>query len=563
MALSPQNLAEPTRNTLNQRASRARRKTYISDLERRVRDHEAQGIQATEQVQAAARLVSDQNRALREEVRALRERCALLERLLGDGKSNREVLQSRGTMGGLTSQPTVRKRKVVEDQYPSPPHDCCPQGALALAQGSSQIGGDSTRPASSTQRQAVPPVTPALELADSAFDPDPTFHRYQYENSGPEHVSSAIHAQAHRHPRLQDSTNAAQTQSPDDSMRRYGLSRPEHKHYSPATSSSTEADDMETEGVEEYNPTKKHDAEADFPLQNNNNESVVPLHDNNDAESHILENSTYDDDADDDDDDDHHHHHQQQHQHDHHGYNIDDDEIPTSASLSHHPDRIPSSYTPNAEYLTLNHPNSTSCAQAALIIASMRGFSSSSAAFDPDTGTEPEPDPQAIQVIETEILPELGCVPNAVDPGNYSSWSSRLDATDVNAAAEAINNTSREGNPSSNPGPNTSHSDPSPNRSPGSNQQHTYPNPNPNPNPNLYTPPSYSSTQITTQPDKSVGAASPSNPNLNPSCNITAWSSGLDNGCKYRQARLCAVDNRHLFGILDRDRASVGDMGLI
>lgn len=74
--------SEPTRNALNQRASRARRRTYILDLERKVRDHERQGVQATAQVQAAARAVADENRALREEVRVLRERNAALEETL-------------------------------------------------------------------------------------------------------------------------------------------------------------------------------------------------------------------------------------------------------------------------------------------------------------------------------------------------------------------------------------------------------------------------------------------------------------------------------------------------
>lgn len=70
------------RNTLNQRASRARRKDYVSSLELKVREYEAQGVQATEQVQNAARHVAEENRVLKEEMRMLREQVRCLEEVL-------------------------------------------------------------------------------------------------------------------------------------------------------------------------------------------------------------------------------------------------------------------------------------------------------------------------------------------------------------------------------------------------------------------------------------------------------------------------------------------------
>ena len=53
------------RNRENQRASRARRKDYIEDLERRVRQSEREGAAATVAVQAAARKVAEENVWLR------------------------------------------------------------------------------------------------------------------------------------------------------------------------------------------------------------------------------------------------------------------------------------------------------------------------------------------------------------------------------------------------------------------------------------------------------------------------------------------------------------------
>ncbi|OAP61794.1 hypothetical protein AYL99_03997 [Fonsecaea erecta] len=72
------------RNTINQRRCRARRQVYIEDLERRIRAYETQGVQATAEVQTAARKVAEENRALREEVKALQEQNEALQRSLAE-----------------------------------------------------------------------------------------------------------------------------------------------------------------------------------------------------------------------------------------------------------------------------------------------------------------------------------------------------------------------------------------------------------------------------------------------------------------------------------------------
>lgn len=53
------------RNRDNQRRSRARRKDYIDDLEKRLRKFEREGVRITAEVQAAARTVAEENRLLR------------------------------------------------------------------------------------------------------------------------------------------------------------------------------------------------------------------------------------------------------------------------------------------------------------------------------------------------------------------------------------------------------------------------------------------------------------------------------------------------------------------
>lgn len=88
------------RNTLNQRASRARRKDYVNSLESKVREYEAQGVQATEEVQNAARRVAEENRVLKEEMRMLREHVRCLEEVLGRKGSRVALAQSGLERGG-------------------------------------------------------------------------------------------------------------------------------------------------------------------------------------------------------------------------------------------------------------------------------------------------------------------------------------------------------------------------------------------------------------------------------------------------------------------------------
>ncbi|KAK4666942.1 hypothetical protein QC763_304730 [Podospora pseudopauciseta] len=58
--------ANLSRIRTNQRLSRARRKEYISSLESRIREHEEKGVQATLEIQLAARKVAEENQRLRE-----------------------------------------------------------------------------------------------------------------------------------------------------------------------------------------------------------------------------------------------------------------------------------------------------------------------------------------------------------------------------------------------------------------------------------------------------------------------------------------------------------------
>lgn len=95
--------SNPTRVRDNQRRSRARQKEYIRDLESKLQTYERQGVQASLEIQAAARSVLDENRRLR----------ALL--LLPLRSSSSSVPMMMTTMMTTTEEQVMLKSEVVDD----------------------------------------------------------------------------------------------------------------------------------------------------------------------------------------------------------------------------------------------------------------------------------------------------------------------------------------------------------------------------------------------------------------------------------------------------------------
>lgn len=174
----------PTRNTLNQRASRQRRQLYISDLERRVHAYETQGVHATAEVQSAARKVSVENQTLREEIEVLRKRCAALEQYIEsgtfvDGLSRKTVPQAGGvprsdgrqrrrrTKTSLEKTATKRTTTIAESSHHEPGEGILPNDVAAEED-------ISTSPyvASSVRTAALPPTT-TREGHDVLYDQEP------------------------------------------------------------------------------------------------------------------------------------------------------------------------------------------------------------------------------------------------------------------------------------------------------------------------------------------------------------------------------------------------------
>ena len=100
----------PSRNTLNQRLSRARRKDYIASLKEKVQQYEKEGVQVTREVQMAAQRVVEENRKLR---------ALLRESGFEEGKIDELLRVSQeGTDVGGRYIPSRMKQKVTITRCP-------------------------------------------------------------------------------------------------------------------------------------------------------------------------------------------------------------------------------------------------------------------------------------------------------------------------------------------------------------------------------------------------------------------------------------------------------------
>ncbi|KAI1934775.1 hypothetical protein LOZ66_005630 [Ophidiomyces ophidiicola] len=89
--------AKSTRIRDNQRRSRARRKEYLEDLERRLRRFEKLGVEATQEVQAAGRKAAEENALLR---------SLLKIRSVTDGEIDAYLQEHRGATSSIAALPS-------------------------------------------------------------------------------------------------------------------------------------------------------------------------------------------------------------------------------------------------------------------------------------------------------------------------------------------------------------------------------------------------------------------------------------------------------------------------
>jgi hypothetical protein len=320
---------EPRRNTLNQRAARARRKDYIAEMERRIRTYESQGAKVTEQIQAAARRVAEENRDLKVQLQALQERNAGLEEALWESQT-----RSRDQDGISTTPFTVSAEAV-----PAPERGPNPPPSRHLSQRGGRHGS----------------------LADAKNPPKPMMAE-RHAHDPPSPPGRAVEALTTATPTRRRSTRTRKSKVPQATEGRRPSDELLEGHAAPSDPPSTvlsvagmccppRPDGADTSGM----PSSTFDGRSWYSLD----ETVG---------------------ADGGDD-------------------FSGESSSTNLLSSSHEDHSPPSTRPEAprrqspNCIPVIQPNSTSCAQAAVIIASMRGISST------DNST-----------LAADILPELGCV---------------------------------------------------------------------------------------------------------------------------------------------------------
>ncbi|TQS33537.1 hypothetical protein Golomagni_06114, partial [Golovinomyces magnicellulatus] len=101
----------------NQRRSRAKRKEYVQELERRLRTYELQGVEATAEVQVAARRVAEENKKLRELLREHGYSDDYIMHYLKTSTQHQDGLVSQGSASGIQAleQTMVTRRPTIID----------------------------------------------------------------------------------------------------------------------------------------------------------------------------------------------------------------------------------------------------------------------------------------------------------------------------------------------------------------------------------------------------------------------------------------------------------------
>ncbi|KAK4231374.1 hypothetical protein QBC38DRAFT_246971 [Podospora fimiseda] len=106
----------------NQRRARARKKEYVEELEQRIREFEQQRVQATTEVQIAARKVVEENRKLRELLRLHGVSEGSIEEYLVAGGDNRTLQPQHPRRSDKPRSHQHQSSKTVDEEHDE--HDC-------------------------------------------------------------------------------------------------------------------------------------------------------------------------------------------------------------------------------------------------------------------------------------------------------------------------------------------------------------------------------------------------------------------------------------------------------
>ena len=207
---------DPARVRDNQRRSRARRKEYLQELEAKLRRYEALGVQASVDIQTAARAVSAENARLREENGRLIEENERLKERLRIESQQQSIVVTGGDNRGCT--------KAISDSAVTEPEDSGAGNAPEMLSHESldsspnaqrqptQIVAINFEPSVQTLAPSTHTTPTTLQTPPGTHDPideDPATHTY-HRQSAPESEPSEGHCVRNHESSIGDDTSSCE-----------------------------------------------------------------------------------------------------------------------------------------------------------------------------------------------------------------------------------------------------------------------------------------------------------------------------------------------------------------
>ena len=207
---------DPARVRDNQRRSRARRKEYLQELEAKLRRYEAVGVQASVDIQTAARAVSAENARLREENgRLIEENERLKERLRIESQQQSFVVTGGDNRGCIKAIPDPAVTEPDDSGAGNAPemlsHESLDWSPNAQRQ-PTQIVAINFEPSLQTLPPSTLTTPTTLQTPPEPHDPideDPATHTY-HRQSAPESEPSEGHCVRNHESSIGDDTSSCE-----------------------------------------------------------------------------------------------------------------------------------------------------------------------------------------------------------------------------------------------------------------------------------------------------------------------------------------------------------------
>ncbi|KAK1965708.1 hypothetical protein LY78DRAFT_86524 [Colletotrichum sublineola] len=204
----------------NQRRSRARKKEYILEIEQKLRECQSQGVEASAEVQQAARLVANENHKLRQLLYTLGLADRQIEQYIKTGKLDPSIHIPPHDVHESSSVTTGQKTTVLEGLL-VPRWPACLQSPVPFVPESRQASTDRTLmygPASNSSAEEYGPSAEDVQQSYGLLPASPT------NLNAPPIYPQSVHPQTHEYGGHQLSRENVRYAESNHTQTSYGLS---------------------------------------------------------------------------------------------------------------------------------------------------------------------------------------------------------------------------------------------------------------------------------------------------------------------------------------------------